>query len=204
MHSRPPITLQIDAIAEESWKNGGGTTRLLAAGEGWRVSLATVLCDGPFSRYPGVRRDSVIVAGGGVQLSHGKEVVRLRPHVLATYSGAVLWNAHLEGAPAQVLNVMTEQDVADASVCIGQRLPFERAPGTLLVLPVRCSACWRSEPAGERLAWISEGSVMIARCPGFSLIESEPTTATGEDAYVVAIEVRRRGIITAASDQHQF
>ena len=47
-----------------SWKNGGGSTTEIAvfppdAGFDdfdWRVSLATVAADGPFSAFPGIER----------------------------------------------------------------------------------------------------------------------------------------------------
>jgi uncharacterized protein len=59
------------------WKNGGGTTQVLASGGApgaaadafdWRVSVARIEADGPFSRFPGVDRVIVLLDGGGVRL----------------------------------------------------------------------------------------------------------------------------------------
>ena len=55
------------------WKNGGGTTAEVAVhppGAGlddfdWRISMADVAVDGPFSRFPGVDRTLVLAEGRG-------------------------------------------------------------------------------------------------------------------------------------------
>ncbi|MFE9928068.1 HutD family protein [Streptomyces sp. NPDC005533] len=59
------------------WKNGGGVTREIAArpegaGTGdfaWRVSLAEVAADGPFSSFPGVDRTLTLAEGAGMDLA---------------------------------------------------------------------------------------------------------------------------------------
>ena len=58
------------------WKNGGGETLEIAIGPGgagldgfdWRVSLARVAADGPFSVFPGVDRTLGVIAGVGIDL----------------------------------------------------------------------------------------------------------------------------------------
>ena len=59
------------------WKNGGGETREIAiAPHGasvddfdWRLSIATVAGDGPFSCFPGIDRTLCILDGAGVRLT---------------------------------------------------------------------------------------------------------------------------------------
>ncbi|MEU8437094.1 HutD family protein [Streptomyces sp. NPDC029216] len=59
------------------WKNGGGVTREIAArpeGGGtedfdWRISLAEVAADGPFSEFPGVDRTLTLAEGAGMELT---------------------------------------------------------------------------------------------------------------------------------------
>ncbi|MCJ9670659.1 MULTISPECIES: HutD family protein [unclassified Neorhizobium] len=59
------------------WKNGGGETVEIAvfpAGASiedfdWRISLATVASDGPFSIFPGVDRTLSILSGAGMELT---------------------------------------------------------------------------------------------------------------------------------------
>lgn len=59
------------------WKNGGGTTQEIACGTApdaapgafdWRVSVARIEADGPFSSFPGVARVIVLLDGAGVRL----------------------------------------------------------------------------------------------------------------------------------------
>jgi environmental stress-induced protein Ves len=68
------------------WKNGGGiTTELIIWPHGatldnfeWRISMAQVASDGPFSHFPGVDRSLAILAGAGVHLhSAGQAPVTL-------------------------------------------------------------------------------------------------------------------------------
>jgi len=61
----------------QPWKNGGGTTREVCAfppgatldGFDWRLSMATVAKDGPFSAFPGIDRVLIVLAGGGLDLT---------------------------------------------------------------------------------------------------------------------------------------
>lgn len=63
------------------WKNGGGsTTEIAIAPVGasldkfdWRISLATIGANGPFSVFPGVDRTLALVDGAGVVLDIGDE-----------------------------------------------------------------------------------------------------------------------------------
>ena len=66
------------------WKNGGGITREIAAfPEGadladfeWRISMADVASDGPFSRFEGVDRTLCVLEGSiELTLQGGKAVV---------------------------------------------------------------------------------------------------------------------------------
>jgi environmental stress-induced protein Ves len=64
------------------WKNGGGETReILVSPPGssldemeWRVSLATVASDGPFSEFRGITRTLSVIRGAGIRLQIGPQV----------------------------------------------------------------------------------------------------------------------------------
>ena len=67
------------------WKNGGGTTTEIwkaasPAGEMlWRLSIADVASDGPFSEFPGIDRWIMVIAGKGMELTidgHGCQAPR--------------------------------------------------------------------------------------------------------------------------------
>ena len=61
------------------WKNGGGTTTEIAvAPEGaslgdfdWRISMAHVGANGPFSSFPGIDRTLAVLTGNGIRLAFG-------------------------------------------------------------------------------------------------------------------------------------
>ena len=68
------------------WKNGGGTTTEIAVfPEGaalsefdWRISMAHVGADGPFSSFPGIARTLSVLTGNGIRLAfHDGEAVPL-------------------------------------------------------------------------------------------------------------------------------
>lgn len=112
------MTVRILRAADRAtvpWKNGGGTVREIAAGpEGagtdafdWRVSLADVTADGPFSAFPGVDRVLTVVEGAGMDLVVGGEhhIVDepLWPH---GFPGDLPTEGFLLGGPVVNLNVM--------------------------------------------------------------------------------------------------
>ncbi|HAJ22213.1 MAG TPA: HutD-family protein, partial [Rhodospirillaceae bacterium] len=58
---------------ETPWKNGGGITREIALKEDedgflWRLSIADVRTDGPFSSFPDRHRILTVIAGVGMRL----------------------------------------------------------------------------------------------------------------------------------------
>ncbi|MET8726256.1 HutD/Ves family protein [Streptomyces parvus] len=109
------------------WKNGGGLTREIATGpEGagtdafdWRVSLADVTADGPFSAFPGVDRILTVVEGAGMDLLVGGEhhIVDepLWPH---GFPGDLPSEGFLLGGPVVNLNVMYRRDRTRAETAV--------------------------------------------------------------------------------------
>lgn len=108
------------------WKNGGGTTTEIAVypeGAGldtfeWRVSMARVETDGPFSAFPGVERTLAILDGEGIRLdTEGQKPVELtaRSKPLG-FAADVKTSAALLGGPVTDLNVMTRRGTWKHSV----------------------------------------------------------------------------------------
>lgn len=101
------------------WKNGGGETVEIAvhpqgaglADFGWRVSMATVASDGPFSVFPGVDRTLAVLSGEGMELT----VEGVGTHLLTPESAPLAFladvptAARLIGGPVTDLNVMTRR-----------------------------------------------------------------------------------------------
>lgn len=103
------------------WKNGGGeTVEVIVHPEGaglsdfgWRVSMATVASDGPFSVFPGIDRTLAVLSGDGMDLS----VEGLGERLLTPASAPLPFpadaptTARLTNGPITDLNVMTRRGV---------------------------------------------------------------------------------------------
>jgi environmental stress-induced protein Ves len=103
------------------WKNGGGETLEIAAfPEGasladfeWRVSMATVASDGPFSIFPGIDRTLSILDGEGMTLFiDGQEAIVLtQESEPLPFPADAATSATLVAGPIVDLNVMTRRGV---------------------------------------------------------------------------------------------
>ncbi|WP_321964546.1 HutD family protein [Paraburkholderia sp. J7] len=118
MSARDPVPMNtanvraLAALPREAWRNGGGVTRTLAANanadaDAWRVSIAEVERDGPYSRFAGMTRVSFVLRGAGVVLREGALEVSLTPNEAVEYTGNAAWDARLVGGAVTVLNVMS-------------------------------------------------------------------------------------------------
>jgi environmental stress-induced protein Ves len=99
---------------EQPWKNGGGLTHEIAVALSddertvlWRISLATIDRDGPFSDFRGYDRTIVAIEGDPVELTTGGETVILRCGEPHSFAGEAKSLARLTGTRARDLNVMT-------------------------------------------------------------------------------------------------
>jgi environmental stress-induced protein Ves len=101
------------------WKNGGGSTTEIAIGPAgasleafdWRVSMARVASDGPFSDFAGVDRTLAVVKGNGLVLTTGENA----PVTLSSgadpvsFPGDTPTSARLTAGEIADLNVMTRR-----------------------------------------------------------------------------------------------
>ncbi|UVC06936.1 HutD family protein [Rhizobium sp. TH2] len=143
------------------WKNGGGeTTEIAVSPDGagladfdWRVSMAKVAGDGPFSTFPGIDRTLAILESAGIVLSvEGAEpkplTLETAPHAFpadAATSAALIGGAVLD------FNVMSRRGKIDHRV---ERLANEKvspAGSTRLLLCSRGTLDITVEAKTERL-----------------------------------------------------
>ncbi len=125
------------------WKNGGGVTREVAArppgagmdGFDWRVSLADVAADGPFSAFPGVDRVLTVIEGDGLVLEVEGRSTRLEPGAPFAFPGEAAVVARLTAGPIRDLNVMVRRGAWTARVEPWLGTPVTKVDGpTLIVL----------------------------------------------------------------------
>ncbi len=108
--------LRPSGYVQMPWNNGGGVTTEIARfpGEGdfdWRVSVAQVAEDGPFSRFPGCDRVILTLEGAGMTLMHrdqrGANV--LGPREPYRFSGDLETDCVLRDGPIRDFNVITRR-----------------------------------------------------------------------------------------------
>jgi uncharacterized protein len=109
------------SLAAAPWKNGGGsTTEIMVEPPGapltefdWRISLATISQDGPFSLFPGIDRTLALVEGPGMVLDVGdtRRFVLGDEDTIIEFPGETEIRATLNGAPTIDFNVMTRRAV---------------------------------------------------------------------------------------------
>jgi environmental stress-induced protein Ves len=109
--------IPFDSLTPAPWKNGGGVTRQVAcspSGSGlgdfdWRLSMAVVEQDGPFSCFPGVDRRLYILAGAGLDLRLAGGTQRLRQGEHLDFAGeAEVFGALIDG-PVTDFNIMVRR-----------------------------------------------------------------------------------------------
>jgi environmental stress-induced protein Ves len=123
--SASPERFDLLAIAPQPWKNGAGMTREIAFGGAsaldfdWRLSLAEVTRDAPFSAFAGIDRCIVLLRGAGMRLrSHDGAI----DHALTTplapfrFAGEAALDASLADGPSSDINVMTRRGVFRSAV----------------------------------------------------------------------------------------
>jgi hypothetical protein len=109
-----------DEVAPEPWANGGGTTRVLArAGDGsWRISLADIDRDGPFSTFAGRHRLLTVVDGPVLGLEVDGETHVVEPQRPFAFSGDADVVATVPEGAVRALNVVVDPEVVSPFVTV--------------------------------------------------------------------------------------
>ena len=150
-------------LAPTPWKNGGGVTREIAASGDpfdWRVSIAHVDADGPFSIFENVDRIIVLLEGTGLHL---KALDGSLDHELSealqpfSFAGELPLTATMLGGPSVDFNVMTRRGWGQASVNIVRETTELANAVCGLIYAVKGAWSFGSEggrlQAGEGLWW---------------------------------------------------
>ena len=182
--------IRFSELTESNWKNGGGITREIACatqGENriWRLSMADVTRDGPFSEFAEYVRILTVVKGQGMVLQNDGGSIDADPWIPVRFSGALRINAQLKSGSLTDLNLMFNPDFCKGNV-------------TALHGP-----CNRSlESVEQRMFAVHSlaGAVKINECsrllPGDTAIigsdVSQVDLADGDAALLVQIDLSRQ------------
>ena len=142
--------IDLRALVARPWKNGAGVTREIARGGpggdafDWRISVAEVERDAPFSQFPGVDRCIVLLRGAGMRLRARDGSVDHRliePYVPLRFAADVALDATLVGGASSDFNVMTRRGAfrSDVRCCFGAT----HIAGGDVTLLVSCEGEWR-------------------------------------------------------------
>jgi environmental stress-induced protein Ves len=146
------------------WKNGGGATAEIAIGPDrasvaggfdWRVSIATVATDGPFSAFPGYDRLITLLGGKGMILTfdgHERHVLDRKFEPFA-FAGERATTCRLVDGACEDLNLMVARD----------RLAYRAA----LLTP---DTDWRlGDKGATRLLFLLRGAAELADAAGTAI-----------------------------------
>lgn len=130
------------------WKNGGGITTEIAvdppdggfggAGFLWRVSIADVAQDGPFSKFAGYDRHIMLLEGNGMRLEteEGGVLELARPFRPVAFSGDWTVTGKLVQGPVRDFNLMVARASGKGSLTcqkLAAPLPLTAIGATQLV-----------------------------------------------------------------------
>ncbi|WP_394841885.1 HutD family protein [Pendulispora brunnea] len=131
------------------WKNGMGSTVEVASGPpgasladfDWRVSLAGIHGDVPFSLFPGAERILTVVEGRGMTLTATSgQTLQAMPDAPIGFPGETAFVCQLHDGPVTALNVMTRRgSPAGAVEVLGPGAILRHRGGVTLVIALRDS-----------------------------------------------------------------
>jgi len=145
------------------WKNGGGWTTQIAVSPpdaaefDWRVSIAEIDSNGPFSPFPGCERHIALLEGAGMQLDvDGEQGVRLDQRLrFHTFSGDRAAHGRLLSGPVRDFNVIVRRARAQAEVL------YRPLVGPMVFLP-EAAATWLIYLVGGQ-ATVKQGELDLAQ-----------------------------------------
>src|SRR5690606_3161429 len=179
-----PRILPAAAYHRERWRNGAGWTRQIHADPSadaahewdWRLSIAEIESDAPFSCFPGVDRELALLEGEGLRLrfDDGAQHTLFAPQDRLRLAGERALVGELVDVPTRDFNLMWRRDAIDAQL-------------------------WHRPLVGSMLVFVDPGETWAlhvlsgqARIDGVA--DSEPL-AVGDSALLRAGEARRRYLL---------
>ena len=159
------------------WKNGAGwTSEILRVPDrddwDWRLSIAEIDADAPFSAFPGVDRELVLLDGNGLRLRFDDGAMHdlLPPHGRLRFAGERAAQGELLDGPTRDFNLMWKRDAVHA------QLWHRPLVGTVVVFV---------EPGEAWAVHLLAGQARFADDSGLGALEA------GDTGLLVADQARR-------------
>lgn len=177
------------AQRRERWRNGAGWTREIhaardAAGDApwaWRLSIAEIDADAPFSSFPGVERELVLLSGNGLRLrfDDGEAADLLPPHDRLRFAGERAVTGELLDGPTTDFNLMWRRDLVEADL-------------------------WHRPLVGPMVVFVDPGTTWAVHVLGggaaFDDAVRLPSLSVGDTAFLRGAAARRRVVLEGAGE----
>jgi len=185
VHERTRV-IPANTYRRERWKNGLGWTREIVRSPGqgdwdWRLSIAEIEEDAPFSCFDGIDRELVLLAGNGLRLCFDDGAVHelLPPHDRLRFAGERSATGALIDGPTQDFNLMWRRDAINAQL-------------------------WHRPLVGPMVVFAEPDSVwvvhLIAGHARFADESGLPELAAADTALLVGHESRQRFVLDGAGE----
>jgi environmental stress-induced protein Ves len=184
----PARVITPELYALERWRNGAGWTRQIHAqpardGQGWdwRLSIAEIEADAPFSAFPGIDRELVLLEGEGLRLRFDDGAVHtlLPPHDRLRFAGERALAGELVDGPTRDFNLMWRRDAVDAQL-------------------------WHRPLVGSMAVFVEPGETwvmyLLAGQAEFDQASALPPRHAGDTALLPGGDARRRYLLEGAGE----
>lgn len=174
----------IGTIAAAPWKNGGGATREIARSSVgspfWRISVADVDREGPFSTFPGLERILTVIEGDAMTLARARGDLLATRHVPVRFAGSDGVTGRLPAGAVRNFNVIFDATLLGAEVTVTDSGRIPAHFGAIGVVTV--VYCIRGAFRRDNGATIGKGS---------GIVDPSGTLHGNGRALIVRITARR-------------
>lgn len=167
------IVIPANEYRRERWKNGLGWTRQIVRVPDnehwhWRLSIAEIEQDAPFSAFPGIDRELVLIRGNGLRLRFGgQRVVELvPPHGRLRFAGEEPVTGELVDGATHDFNLMWRRDRVQVELLhrplVGPMLFFPE-PGVTWAVHLLAGQAQFDEASGLPPLWSGDTAILTSR-----------------------------------------
>jgi environmental stress-induced protein Ves len=191
------------------WRNGLGLTReVIAAGAGngggdgvrdggfdWRVSMAQITSEAPFSFYPGIRRTLAVVDGGALELVVEGQKQRIGVGDAAvTFAGDATVSARPLDAQVTDLNLMADEEHWAGSIVPLRDREYAGGSHRTVIVSIHASLRVRTaEPTGGPQTYTLGRLDSLVLDETARTLEFDPGESTSGQPFAFVVRVDRKG-----------